>query len=40
MDPGLRRDDDHVSMCAELDYSLFAGMTGGVWVVIGIFDLL
>src|SRR5215471_1017407 len=28
MDPGLRRDDDHVSACAQFDYSLFpAGTT-------------
>jgi hypothetical protein len=37
MDPGLRRDDDYGNARAQLDYSLFRGMTGGVWVVIGIF---
>jgi hypothetical protein len=25
MDPGLRRDDDHASACAQFDYSLFRG---------------
>ena len=25
MDPGLRRDDDHASVCVQFDYSLFRG---------------
>jgi hypothetical protein len=39
MDPGLRRDDDHASACAQFDYALFRGGDDKWWVIGLIFCL-